>query len=52
MTRQEFEQRIDQLIREYILNNDNEDINICNKVSWMGMSREWLVDISVRKILT
>lgn len=51
MDRQEFEQRIDQLLREYILNSDNEDINICNKVSWAGMSREWLVDISVRKII-
>ena len=51
MDRQEFEWRIVQLLSEYILNNDNEDINICNKVSWAGESRKWLVDISVRKII-
>lgn len=29
MARQEFEQRKDLLLREYLLNNDNEDVNIC-----------------------
>lgn len=52
MTATEFEERFDALLEEYIFGNDDyEDINICNKVSWAGMSRKWLVDISVRKII-
>ena len=50
MTKQEFEERMDALIEEYILDNpDYEDVNICNTQSWRGLADEWLVNVDIIK---
>lgn len=50
MTRQEFEQRLDDLIDEYILENDEyEDIDICHTISSRQLPDEWMIDVSIKK---
>jgi len=50
MTKKEFEERLENLIDEYILENDDyEDINICHTTSWRHLPDEWMIDVSIRK---
>ena len=50
MTKQKFEERIDELIGEYILANpDYEDIHICYTLSWRGLADEWTIDMDITK---
>jgi len=50
MTRQEFEQRLDDLIDEYICENDDyEDVCICHTTSWRQLPDEWMIDVAIEK---
>jgi len=50
MTRQEFEQRLDDLIDEYICENDDyEDVCICHTTSWRQLPDEWMIDVAIKK---
>ena len=50
MTKQKFEERIDALIEEYILDNpDYEDIHICYTLSWRGLADEWTIDVDLTR---
>ena len=50
MNKKQFEERIDALLEEYILDNPNyEDIHICYTLSWFGLADKWMIDVDITK---
>ena len=50
MTNQEFEEKLDSLIEEYILDNDDyENVGICHTVSWRDLEDEWVINMDIIK---
>lgn len=51
MTEQEFRQRLDRLVEEYVFGNDDyQDVRILDMYYWTHQETKYEVDMNIRKV--